>query len=87
MTFDDGDEEMAWAAHVDSVQWHAGTFDPLLLSIADDEADRTMWMNRSNGALFSPYDGGFDLFPDTEAAVRRLKKSYGGWLSPHPDGL
>jgi hypothetical protein len=62
-------------------------FDKLLTAIADDEVDFVFWMNRENGAIFAPYDGGFDLFPSTDAQVDELKKSYPDWLSSHSQGL
>ncbi|WP_446689018.1 DUF3885 domain-containing protein [Rhizobium laguerreae] len=48
---------------VASVRWQEGSFDDLLTARADDETGPTLLMNSGNGAIFAPYDGGFDLFP------------------------
>ncbi len=46
-----------------------------------------MWISSSTGAVFAPYDGGFDLFlPDAGMALE-LRRRHPDWLSDHPLGL
>jgi hypothetical protein len=67
--------------------WQMGRFDTLLGEIADDRGPVTLWMSVQNGAVFSPYDGGADLFLPTEIDRARLVHAFGDWLSPRPDGM
>lgn len=82
---DDG-EELVWRFHVRPVEWCAGAFDAKLRAIADDELE-ALWMRRSDGTVFAPYDGGFDLFPRSFDDVETLKEERADWLSSHPSGL
>ncbi len=84
---DDACGEGLWVVHAAETRWEAGRFDPILEAISDDTAASTLWMSRSTGALFAPYDGGVDLFLPTAAQVDRLKASYADWLSTHPSDL
>jgi hypothetical protein len=76
-----------WRFYVQPVEWQRGIFDVMLTAIANDEAWPTLWMNRNSGAIFSPYDGGFDLFPHSHGEVESLKAEWADWLSLRPDGL
>jgi hypothetical protein len=78
------DDAENWSVYGNLTTWRPTHFDELLRAIADDELHYVSWMNRKSGAIFAPYDGGFDLFPPTEAAVEKLSQSYKDWLSPHP---
>jgi hypothetical protein len=78
---------LPWRFYVQPVEWQRGTFDVMLTAIANDEAWPTLWMNRNSGAIFSPYDGGFDLFPHSHGEVESLKAEWVDWLSPYPHGL
>jgi hypothetical protein len=84
---DPEDGEMQWIAVLASVRWQNGSLDDLLMAIADDQTGPTLLMNGGNGAIFAPYDGGFDLFPASLDEVKRLKGRYADWLSSHPRGL
>lgn len=79
--------EPVWSFYVRRERWLAGAFDDKLLSIAEDEPGRAIWMRCDNGAIFAPYDGGFDLFPATWQEVAVLKQKQPDWLSSHPVGL
>lgn len=84
---DDDPESTVWRFFVRSEAWEPGKYDGKLLSIADDESSRAVWMRRDNGSVFAPYDGGFDLFPSTWHEVDGLKSAGRDWLSNHPEGL
>lgn len=87
-TFKESDDpdEPVWSIYVQAVEWRAGMFDSQFRAIADDEY-RALWMSRSDGAVFAPYDGGFDLFPCSVEQVSALKAEHPDWLSSHPEGL
>ena len=76
-----------WRFFAQRVIWKAGTFDNELLEIAADGPFYQIWMNRDTGAVFAPYDGGFDLFPADWRQVDMLKAQWSTWLSDHPSGL
>lgn len=83
----DDEDDYCWVASTSTVFWDADVFDELLSDIADDTTGPTLWCSRDTGKVFSPYDGGFDLFPSAMAEVDELKKRYGHWLSPEASGL
>lgn len=85
---DDPDREpdTPWRVHAGRAEWSSGRFDRLLLAIADDQAGPTLWMG-NDGAIFTPYDGGIDVFLPNSAAVAQLKSRHSEWLSDHPLGL
>ena len=89
--FDGSDGEACgeglWTVHASEGRWETGQFDRILEAIADDTAASTLWMSRSTGAVFAPYDGGVDLFLPMAAEVAHLKGRYAAWLSTHPSGL
>jgi hypothetical protein len=82
----DNGEELVWRVDVRPVEWRTGAFDAKLRAIADDEL-QALWMRRSDGTVFAPYAGGFDLFPRSFDDVETLKEERSDWLSSHPSGL
>ena len=83
----DDPDDPTWSFYARRERWRAGTSDAKLLSIADDEPRRAIWMRCDDGAVFAPYDGGFDLFPISWEAVSQLKAAWPAWLPDHPAGL
>lgn len=81
------DDDFEWTAYVCPIKWKTGSSRRLLWQIAKDLTGPTLWFKRANGAIFAPYDGGFDLFPTSHAHVQTLRHKYADWLSDHPDGL
>jgi hypothetical protein len=83
------DHDPNWAWHWDATPsiWRRGQSDALLTAIANFEGPYTIWMNREDGGIFAPYDGGFDLFPSTAKRVAELRLQFRDWLSSRPDGL
>ncbi|MBB3981536.1 hypothetical protein GGR44_001183 [Sphingobium fontiphilum] len=84
---DTDDPDKTWNFYARRERWLAGKYNRLLLSIADDGPGTTIWMRCDNGAVFAPYDGGFDLFPVSWDIVSDLKAEWPDWLSDHPKGL
>lgn len=81
------DENIDFAVRAGLVAWDGAPFDSTVISIADDVGPRTLWMSPKDGAVFAPYDGGFDLFPATAEDVISLKSDFPHWLSRRDDGL
>ncbi|MEG3179539.1 DUF3885 domain-containing protein [Sphingomonas sp. LT1P40] len=83
----DDPDGFIWSFYVRLETWQTGRYDRELMAIADDDPNPVIWMRQGDGAIFAPYDGGFDLFPTTRKAVRLLKSQQPDWLSKHPKGL
>jgi hypothetical protein len=84
---EDDPDSPVWHFHVREEQWLSGKYDAKLLAIADDQPNRAIWMRRETGAVFAPYDGGFDFFLPTWEEAEAIKEGHRDWLSDHPDGL
>jgi hypothetical protein len=76
-----------WNFYVAGTVWRRGAFDTVIASVAEDAAPPTLWMSRSSGEVFAPYDGGSDLILSSVVRVEELRTRYAGWLSSHPQGL
>ncbi|WP_129586340.1 DUF3885 domain-containing protein [Sphingomonas montana] len=83
----DDPDEPVWSFHARRERWRAETYDAELISIAEDQPRRAIWMRCEDGAVFAPYDGGFDLFPTSWETVNHLKAEWPDWLSGHSGGL
>jgi hypothetical protein len=81
------DEGFDWVGRVTQSHWRPSRFTRLLADIASDRTGPILWMNRETGAIFAPYDGGFDLFPASADVREQLRERYADWLSDRPDGL
>jgi len=84
---EDDDEAMEWLAYAAQSVWKRGRFDRLLRDRADERAGPTLWMSKSTGAVFAPYDGGVDLFLSAPSDVEAISARHADWLSTHPLGL
>lgn len=69
------------------IQWTPGSLDELLLDVAEERVCSVTFLNERSGELYSPYDGGADLFLASKNRVDVLKKRWRTWLSEHQDGL
>jgi hypothetical protein len=80
-------DEAAWPIFAAPTQFTPGRFDGLLRDIAADRAFRTLWFDPTNGRVFAPYDGGFDVFLETTEATAMLRAKHSAWLSSRADGM
>ena len=69
------------------ISWQHRRFDAVLRLVADDVVRYVSWMNLESGEIFAPYDGGADLFLNSEERRDKLHEKYKEWLSKHPQGL
>jgi len=81
------EDDFDWLGRVTQSNWQPGRFTRLLTDVANDRAGPLLWINRESGAIFAPYDGGFDLFPASTTERDRMRERYADWLSDRPDGL
>jgi hypothetical protein len=80
------DADLRFSAYAARVTWRAGTFDDVLLQIADDEVS-ALWVSETTGAVFAPYDGGIDCILASPAEMQGMKAQHRAWLSQYPGGL
>jgi hypothetical protein len=80
-------DAFAWPVFASEVRFRAPEFDGILRDVALDRAFRTLWFNPVNGRVFAPYEGGFDVFLESPAAIAHLRAKHHAWLSTHPEGL
>jgi len=76
-----------WRYHVRAEEWLNGKFDSEIAAIADDGPAYMLWICRESSAIFAPYDGGFDLFPNSQERMLLLRAAHKDWLSDREDGL
>jgi hypothetical protein len=76
-----------WRIYSALLEWRSGRFDRLIAAIADEKAAPTLWMSAKTGAVFAPYDGGTDLFVQTQEDVARLRIRFSEWLSRRSRGF
>lgn len=67
------------------LNWEYQCFQKALDDTAANQ-EEVLFMNCHSGAVFAPYDGGFDCFLQTPEAMQKLKAEHKGWLSPIPSG-
>lgn len=48
--------------YVAEIVWKAGELDDLLIDVAEDKTDPLLFAAADTGRVYSPYDGGADLF-------------------------
>ncbi|GAB5533982.1 MAG: hypothetical protein Rubg2KO_02310 [Rubricoccaceae bacterium] len=62
-------------------------FEPLLRDVANDVSGPVLFYAVGRRRAFAPYDGGTDLFFESEAVRDAHRTQYADWLSAHPEGL
>ena len=80
-------DESGWQTETEPTRWDAARYAALLRDVADDRTGPVLFYAVGQGRAFAPYDGGADLFFETEVARDAARRRYGAWLSLHPDGL
>ena len=66
--------------------WDLAADAKLLRRMAMDET-RAVWMNRSTGEVFAPYDGGLDIIAADEDRRNSLRATFSAWLPDNDAGL
>jgi hypothetical protein len=84
-TATDDDEQLQFFST--RIVWQRNSFNDLILAVADDRADHTLFANTRTGSIYAPYDGGADLFMPTSEAVAAAREQFRNWLSERDDGL
>lgn len=69
------------------LSWERGVLDGLFLAVADDRIDYIVIFDWLSGQVFSPYDGGADIFLRNNEERDLFKTKFREYLSPRLDGL
>jgi hypothetical protein len=68
------------------VKWRKGTFNELLLAVADDRTGPVLFANVQRRRIYAPYDGGADLFFPSPETTQLAREHFQDWLSVREDG-
>lgn len=67
--------------------WRRGKFNELIHDVAEDRTDLLLFVSLETGRVYGPYDGGADLFFESEQAKDEFAGRFPEWRSPRQDGL
>lgn len=69
------------------LEWQPGALDDVLADVANALLGPFLIVSETTGRVYAPYDGGADLFLQSELERDEFKRKYDPWLSSHPSGL
>lgn len=74
-------------AYISRFTPRADVLDPLLLEVSDDRVGDVMIAPKGFEWIYSPYDGGADVFLPSMQERDQLAQAHADWLSPYTSGL
>jgi len=72
-------EDIAFA--IATTTWRTGRFDRLIQTVGDGCAAPLLFFNMENGNVYSPYDGGADLFVCESSVRADIQRASEKWLA------
>ena len=66
--------------------WRFDTFLPWIKRRSDDDLGWISFHSLNTDAIYSPYDGGADIFSLDATFIARIRDTFFAWRSPHPTG-
>jgi hypothetical protein len=76
-----------WHFFFSEMTWKRQSMDEMLNLVADDVISNVHFLSVDRHRLYHPYDGGSDIFVNSESHRNRIKQRHEAWLSSHPGGL
>jgi hypothetical protein len=76
-----------WHFFFSEMTWKRQSMDEMLNLVADDVISNVLFLSVDRHRLYHPYDGGGDIFVNSESHKNRIKQHHKAWLSSRPDGL
>lgn len=67
--------------------WRRDQFNDLLHDIAEDRVNHLLFVSLGSGRVYAPYDGGANLFLESEKVMDDFHRRFAMWRSPREDGL
>ena len=80
-------DALSYTVQSGPVAWQSGRFNRLLLHIYQRRLWDIVWMNKTTGAIFAPYEAGADVSQPTPQGLMDLISAYYGWLPQDGDGF
>jgi hypothetical protein len=66
--------------------WSFDTFRPWIIRCSEAELGWISFHSMHTDAIYSPYDGGADIFSLDASFIANMKSRFADWKSPHPTG-
>ena len=66
--------------------WSFEAFRPWIIRCAEDKLGWISFHSMDTDAIYSPYDGGADIFSLDVSFLVNMKSTFVDWKSPHPTG-
>ena len=80
-----GDDQMIYIQSAEA-NWSFDAFSPWIRRRSEDELGWISFHALDTDAIYSPYDGGADIFSMNPTFLARIRSSFSAWKSPHPTG-
>lgn len=84
ITVDDDEQVFTYTAET---KWNFDIFLPWIRLRADDQLGWISFHSLVTDSIYSPYDGGADIFSANTVFISEIKNQFGRWKSKRPDGL
>ena len=85
--FEGDDEPNYWHFFFSEKTWTPQSADELLGLVAEGVVSNVLFLGIDQDSIYHPYDGGADVFVQSELLRSSLKQKHESWLSSHPEGL
>lgn len=66
--------------------WSFDAFKPWIRRRSDDDLGWISFHSLDTDAIYSPYDGGADIFSLDPTFITKIRSRFSAWKSPHPSG-
>jgi len=80
-------DSLTYTVQAAEVTWQSGRFNRLFLHIYQRRLWDVIFMNRTTGAVFAPYEAGADVSQATPQGLIDVVSAYYGWLPQYGDGF
>ncbi len=87
MSFFNDDDRLSYVVYACESAWFPQRFTRELIDIYQQRVWDVMWMNKSNGATYRPYDAGAYVSQPTPQDLIDLVSRYYGWLPANGGGF
>ena len=81
------DDEQKVFTKTTEADWSFDTFLPWIRMRSEDELAWIAFHSLDTDAIYSPYDGGADIFSTDDRFLSDIKTEFSKWASPQPAGL
>ena len=79
------DDDLVYTQTAETI-WNFDTFIPWIKRRSDDDFGWISFHSMDTDAIYSPYDGGADIFSLNDYFIAKIRTTFSAWRSPHPSG-